>query len=79
MKASVVDLRCRMKEVLASLERREEVKILYHGKVKGIISPVGLDDKERKKRSVQDHPLFGSWKTEKDTNTILDELRGGRL
>jgi hypothetical protein len=79
MKASVVDLRYRMKEVLASLERREEVKILYHGKVKGIISPVGLDERDRIKRRVQEHHFFGSWKTEKDTDTILDELRGGRF
>jgi len=68
-----------MKEVLASLERREEVKILYHGKVKGIISPVGLDERDRIKRRVQEHHFFGSWKTEKDTDTILDELRGGRF
>lgn len=79
MKASVVDLRYRMKEVLASLERREEVKILYHGKVKGIISPVGLDEKDRKKKNVQEHPFFGDWETVKDTNMILDELRGGRF
>jgi len=28
---------------------------------------------------VMEHPFFGSWKTEKDTNMILDELRGGRF
>ncbi len=35
MEASVVDLRYKMKEVLEALERRETVRLLYHGKVKG--------------------------------------------
>ncbi len=33
MKASIVDLRYKMKEILRALERRETVTILYHGKV----------------------------------------------
>ena len=32
MKASIVDLRYKMKEVLAALKRNETVHILYHGK-----------------------------------------------
>ena len=32
MKASIVDLRYRMSEVLGALSRRERVQILYHGK-----------------------------------------------
>ena len=39
MKASVVDLRYRMKDVLKALRRRESVEILYHGKTAGIILP----------------------------------------
>jgi len=39
MKASVVDIRYKMTEVLDALERSESVAILYHGKTKGIIQP----------------------------------------
>ena len=39
MEASVVDLRYKMKDVLEALERRETVRILYHGKLKGTIIP----------------------------------------
>lgn len=39
MEASIVDLRYKMKDVLQSLDRNENVKIYYHGKLKGIIYP----------------------------------------
>ena len=39
MKATIVDLRYRMKDVLRALDRREDVSILYHGKLKGTIRP----------------------------------------
>ena len=32
MKATIVDLRYRMKDILRALERNEDVSILYHGK-----------------------------------------------
>ena len=38
MKASILDLRYRMKDVLKALERKEKVSILYHGKLKGVIN-----------------------------------------
>jgi hypothetical protein len=41
MKATIVDLRYRMKEVLKALDRKESVSVLYRGKVKGVITPVG--------------------------------------
>lgn len=77
MEASVVDLRYKMKEVLEALERSEEIKILYHGKVKGIIRPV-KDWKENSTRKVQNHPIFGMLKTEKTTDEIMNDLRGKR-
>jgi hypothetical protein len=33
MDATVLDLRYRMADVLKALDRREEVRVLYHGKV----------------------------------------------
>lgn len=62
MKASIVDLRYKMKEVLHALELNEPVEILYHGKVKGIIHPV----KEKKKMRTMDHAIFGSHKDDKE-------------
>jgi antitoxin (DNA-binding transcriptional repressor) of toxin-antitoxin stability system len=75
MEASVVDLRYKMKEVLEALERKETVKILYHGKVKGTIVPAS----QSRKQKITDHPFFGM-KAQSST-TVLEEmsnLRGGR-
>ena len=52
MKASVIDLRYRMNEVLKAIDRNEEVTILYHGKVKGVIKP----NISRGRRRISDHP-----------------------
>ena len=78
MKASVVDLRYRMKEVLQALRRNEEIQILYHGKLAGTIVPA----KSKKDRiRAQDHPLFGMFAKRyksKSVDQIMDDLRGGR-
>ncbi len=75
MKATVVDLRYKMNDVIKALERREDVTILYHGKVKGIIKPTGNDITGK----VQEHPFFGMRKDEKKSvETIMSELRGSR-
>ncbi|MEK6766582.1 MAG: type II toxin-antitoxin system Phd/YefM family antitoxin [Planctomycetota bacterium] len=58
MKASVIDLRYKMKDVLKALDRKEEVTILYHGKVTGVIVPVN----NKKYKKVKDHPFFGMLK-----------------
>jgi hypothetical protein len=41
MKATVVDLRYKMNEILKALDRREKVTLLYHGKIKGRLSLQG--------------------------------------
>ncbi len=75
MKASVVDLRYKMKNVLQALDRNETVTILYHGQERAIITPI--DSNENK--SVVNHPFFGM---KNDTTETVDEtmerLRGGR-
>ena len=75
MEASVVDLRYKMKDVLAALERREEIRILYHGRVKGTIVPASSP----RKIKMADHPFFGM--NQKDTAgvpEIMAALRKGR-
>jgi hypothetical protein len=75
MEASIIDLRYKMKDVLEALERREAVKILYHGKVKGTIVPVSGCQKTK----MTDHPFFGMGKGEKESvPEIIERLRKGR-
>jgi hypothetical protein len=75
MEASVVDLRYRMKDILAALERREEIRILYHGRVKGILRPVS----KPRKIDLTDHPFFGMGQSDSATvPAIMEGLRKGR-
>lgn len=77
MDATVLDLRYRMASVLEALDRREEVRVLYHGKLKGRIIPEG----GATSTSVASHPFFGSSKqeSEESVNEVMDRLRGGRF
>jgi hypothetical protein len=75
MKASIVDLRYKMKEILRALENNETVSILYHGKVKGTIVP----NISRSGKPVTKHPFFSmNSEHEKTVLEELDELRGNR-
>ena len=76
MKASVVDLRYKMNEVLKALDRREKITLLYHGKVKGTIVPT----KGSQKITVAEHPFFNMTGEEPQTvGQQMDALRGGRF
>ena len=78
MKASVVDLRYKMKDVLLALRRNESVDILYHGKVTGTIHPV---HKARSKKEIKNHAFFGMYEQrykDQTVNEIMDDLRGAR-
>lgn len=75
MRASVLDLRYRMREVLKALDRRERVSLLYHGKIKGAIVPVA----EKQVVRTMDHPFFGmDSKLAESVGTVMGKLRGGR-
>lgn len=74
MKASIVDLRYRMNDVLRALERNEEVRIVSRGKLKGVIKPANGKPHMR----VQDHPFFGMLNTSETVEQQMDRLRGGR-
>lgn len=58
MKASILDLRYKSTKILEALERNEEVTVLYHGKVKGVIKPVRKEPRQK----VVEHPMFGMLK-----------------
>ena len=56
MKATLVDLRYKMNDVLKALARNEKVTVLYRGKVKGVIIP----PEKGKDFKITDHPFFFS-------------------
>ena len=75
MKASVVDMRYKMNEVLSALDRNESVEILYHGKIKGIIKPIVTEGGQR----VMEHTFFGMYaNTDETVEASMERLRGGR-
>jgi len=74
MKASVVDLRYRMNEILKAIDRNEEVTILYHGKVKGVIKPKISESRRR----ISDHPFFNMYQSKKPVPEVMADLRGDR-
>ncbi|HRZ28858.1 MAG TPA: type II toxin-antitoxin system Phd/YefM family antitoxin [Spirochaetota bacterium] len=76
MKASIVDLRYRMRDILKALDRNERVTILYHGKIKGIITSLTGEGSS----SITDHPFFGM--NSKEAITVeeqMGKIRGGRF
>jgi len=75
MKASVLDLRYKTRDILKALENRESVVILYHGKPKGTIVPLPGE----KQASVCDHRFFGMRAKEKvPVKGVMSRLRNGR-
>lgn len=78
MRASVVDLRYKMKKVLEALRRRETVDILYHGVVAGTIVP---KNHELKTFNIENHPFVGMHKDRNKEPSVereMNQLRGGR-
>ncbi len=69
MKATIVDLRYKMNDILKALNRNEAVTVLYHGKTKAIIVPA----KSQVLKKIKDHPFFGM--SARDAQKpVLDEL-----
>jgi hypothetical protein len=79
MKATVLDLWRRMKDVIRALDRNEPVTLLYRGRKKGVLYPV--QEEKAPVRSVKEHPAFGLWKDREDTRDVeraVRRLRKGR-
>jgi antitoxin (DNA-binding transcriptional repressor) of toxin-antitoxin stability system len=68
MKASILDIRRRMRDVLAALDRNEPVTITYRGKDRGVLYPAGAG--KRKAGSITEHRAFGMWKDRKDLEDV---------
>jgi len=79
MNATVLDLRKNMKDVLAAIDRNEQVTLTYRGRRKAMIIPCS-DAAETK--SAADHPVFGMWSDREDLNDVdafVRNLRKGRF
>jgi len=76
MKASIIDLRYKTNDILAALDRRECITILYRGKPKGTILPI----EDKMAHRVCEHEFFGMNSQDKDdVATVMERLRGDRF
>lgn len=73
MKATILDLRRRMAEVLRALDRNETVTILYRGRIKAILIPASQG--QRTPGSVREHPAFGMWRDRSDMEDVAGYVR----
>ena len=69
MKATIVDLRYKMNDVLKALDRNEKVTVLYRGKVKGVLFPAA----QKQRMSMIDHPFFGM-SSQNAKKSVIDEV-----
>ena len=70
MKATILDLRYRMNDILKAIDRNEKVSISYHGKQKGVI----VSDTGHSARKVTEHPFFNMRITSRETLTKKESL-----
>lgn len=78
MKASILDLRRHMGEVLKALDRNENVTLTYRGYEKATIVPKKATGEMRMKN----HPAFGLWEKRsdmKDVDAVVRNIRKGRM
>jgi antitoxin (DNA-binding transcriptional repressor) of toxin-antitoxin stability system len=73
MKASILDLRRQMSDVLKSLEHNEPVTILHRGKKKAMLYPAGAARSQP--GAAADHPAFGMWKKRADLSDVDRHVR----
>lgn len=80
MKATILDLRRRMADVLKALDRNESVTIYHRGHERAVLTPSGKGTRDPV--SVTDHPAFGMWKDRRDmadVDAYVRRLRRGRF
>jgi len=78
MKATVLDLRRRMPEVLQALDRNERVTILYRGQERAVLVPAGSEAAEGKPAKARQHPAFGMWADREDQEDVAAHVRSLR-
>jgi antitoxin (DNA-binding transcriptional repressor) of toxin-antitoxin stability system len=78
MRATILDLRRRMPEVLRALDRQEQVTILYRGKERATLVPSGAKPSKKGKRRAATHPAFGMWANRDDLVDVAVHVRALR-
>jgi|HubBroStandDraft_2_1064218.scaffolds.fasta_scaffold1274646_2 antitoxin (DNA-binding transcriptional repressor) of toxin-antitoxin stability system len=73
MKATTLDLRYKMKDILRAIDRGETVTVLYRGKEKARLVPIETKPENELKPS--DHPAFGMWKDREDMKDPVAYIR----
>ncbi len=79
MKATMLDLRRRTREILRALDQNEPVTILYRGRKRGVLYPAA---DEKHTAAIQEHPAFGMWRDRQDLarpEEFVRRLRKGRF
>lgn len=79
MKATIVDLRYRMKDVLRAIDRGEKVTVLYRGKECAEIRAVQPGEKNV---PLREQPFFGMWAERDDMAdpaAFVREMRKNRV
>jgi antitoxin (DNA-binding transcriptional repressor) of toxin-antitoxin stability system len=72
MKATILDLRRRMPEMLRALDRHERVTIFCRGKERAVLVPSGA---KQGKRRVSTHAAFGMWADRDDLTNVASHVR----
>jgi len=78
MEATVLDLRKKMREVLAAIDRHEQITLTHRGRRRAVIIPFS---EKKKKIKVSDLPAFGMWADRKDMEdpvSAVEKLREPR-
>ena len=80
MRASIVDLRYHMKDVLRAIDRGETVTVLYRGKEKAKLMPVAAasDASNKTAAKTKDQPFFGLWRDREDLTDPASYVRNLR-
>lgn len=77
MKASVMDLRYRTKEILRALDAKEEITLTHRGTKKGTIIPV--DSKSNNSKTLPTHPAVGMWADQQESvEQLISRIRKPR-
>ncbi len=79
MKASILDLRRRMGDVLKALERNESVTIMHRGKPKAVLQPIRPRNTDAR---AEEQSAFGMWADHeemRDVAAFVRRIRKGRV
>ena len=75
MRATILDLRRRMPEVLRALDRHERVTILYRGKERAVLVPADGSLSHTRRKRVANHVAFGMWADRGDFADVAVHVR----